>query len=372
MSRRRFHLATSLLAAVAACLALAGPFPAAACTTFRVQSRDGAWIVGRSMELGLVLESQVMIVPRGMRLTATRPDGKPGMAYTVKHGFAGMNTLGVDIATDGMNEAGLSVGALYFPGYAAYPPYPGDGKDAVSNLELVNWLLSQFATVDEVRAALARVPVYDLVLPPAGPQPLHWAVSDARGGAIVVEHVGGKLTVHDNPIGVLTNSPPFEWHMTNLRTHVNLTNLNVDGLRLGSVEIAPLGQGSGLLGLPGDYTPPSRFLRATALAFSSVPPATADEGTALAFHILNSVDIPIGAVAEKVPGKAGAAATLHYEQTQWITVHDLANGRLYFRSYGDLTPRMVDLRRAGLDGKAIRHVPVPTRWRAEDVTGQAR
>ncbi len=368
-------LALVLAAAATAALTLAAlaPAGASACTTFRIRSKDGAILIGRSMELGMPLESAVMIVPRGFRLSATRPDQKPGTAWVAKYGFAGMNTLGHDISTDGMNEAGLSVGTLYIPEFVQYQPFPAQaGKDAISNLELSNWLLSRFATVAEVRAALPTVAVYDLVIPPAGPQPLHWAVADAQGGAIVVEYVGGELRIHENPIGTLTNSPNFDWHLTNLRNHVNLTNQNVDGLRLGSVEIRPLGQGSGMLGVPGDYTPPGRFVRATALAWSTVPPPTAAEGANAAFHVLNAVDIPIGAVAQRIPGKDGAAPTLAYEQTQWATVHDLTNRLLYFRTYGNLAIRKVDLGKLDWTARTIRHIPMPTGMQAEDVTAQAR
>lgn len=108
--------------------------------------------------------------------------------------------------------------------------------------------------------------------------------------------------VDDNPISVLTNAPNFDWHMTNLRNHINLTNVNVDDLKLGSTTLPKLGQGTGLLGLPGDYTLASRFLRATALAYSAAP---------------------VGAVAEKVVAKDGSKTTFSYEQTQWVTVYDL-------------------------------------------------
>jgi choloylglycine hydrolase len=373
VSRPLARLALLALAAAAVLAGALAPPGAEACTTFRISSKDGAILVGRSMELGMPLESAVMVVPRGHPLSATRPDGKPGTSWTARYGFAGMNTLGVDISTDGLNEAGLSVGTLYIPGFVQYQPFPGTaGAEAVSNLELSNWLLSRFATVDEVREALPRIAVYDLVMKPAGPQPLHWAISDARGGAIVVEYVGGKLQIHDNPVGVLTNSPDFPWHQVNLRNHVNLTNQNVDPLRLGKVEIPPLGQGSGLLGIPGDYTPPGRFVRTVALAWSVVPPATAAEGANAAFHVLNAVDIPVGAVAQRIPGKDGAAPTLAYEMTQWATVHDLTNRLLYYRTYGNLAVRLVDLRKIDWNAKGIRHVPMPTTMQAEDVTAQAR
>jgi choloylglycine hydrolase len=365
--------AVAALALAAAALLATLPAPASACTTFRLRTKDGGWVVGRSMEFGQALESQVMVVPRGFTLSSTRPDLKPGMAWTTKYGFVGMNALGVDLAVDGMNEAGLSVAALYFPGFAGYPPFPADGKDAVANLEFVNWALSRFATVGEVKEALAKVVVYDLVIPQAGgSQPIHWAVRDAKGGSIVVEYVGGKLQVYENPVGVMTNSPSFDWHLTNLRNYVNLTALNVEPLRLGETVIQPLGQGTGLLGLPGDYTPPSRFVKAVALAWSAVQVATPAEAANVAFHILNAVDIPNGAVVEKAPGKGGVAPTLTYDVTEWATVHDLQGKVFYFRTYGNLNLRKVDLTKLDLAAKAIRHVPVSTAMEVADLSSQAR
>jgi choloylglycine hydrolase len=356
------------------CLAMTATIatPALACTTFRLQSQDGAWVVGRSMELGLDLESNVMLVPRQFALNAMLPGMKPGMSWTSKYGFLGINTFDLNVATDGMNEVGLTAHALYIPGFFEYQPLPADGKNVIANTDLVNWALSQFETVDQVREALGKVSVYGLDVPKIGVQPLHWAIRDAKGGSIVIEYVQGKLVVYDNPISVLTNSPNFDWHLTNLRNHINLTNINVDALKLGSTDIAPLGQGSGLLGLPGDYTPPSRFLRATALAFSSVPAPTAKGAANVAFHILNAVDIPIGAVAEKIPGKNGEKDKLMYEQTQWVTVYDLKNKIAYFRTYGNLNIRQIDMSKVDFAGKAIQYVPMSREMAVEDLTPVAK
>lgn len=363
------RLSKSLMAAILSITALSlFTGPSAACTTFRLQSQDGAWIIGRSMELGLLLESKVMLVPRKYRLATMRPDMSAGDTWVSKFGFLGINTLGLDIATDGMNEAGLSAHALYIPGFFEYQPYPAGGKNALANTDVVNWILSQYQTVDEVREALAKVTVYGIDILKAGVQPLHWAVRDANGGSIVIEYVKGRLTVHDNPIGVLTNAPNFDWHMTNLRAHMNLTNVNVDGLKLGAFSVPPLGQGSGLIGLPGDYTPPSRFLRATALTYAAAPVASAKEGANLAFHILNAVDIPIGAVAEKAGPVKDGKQPLAYEQTQWVTVYDLKNKTAYFRTYGNLNIRKIEVSKVQFDGSAIQHIPMSREMLAEDLT----
>ena len=342
--------------------------PALACTTFRLQSQDGAWITGRSMELGLDLKSNVMLVPRQFALTAMQPGMKAGMGWNAKYGFLGINTFDLNVATDGMNEVGLTAHALYIPGFYEYQPYSSDNKNTIANTDVVNWALSQFETVDQVREAISQITVYGLDVPKIGVQPLHWAIRDAKGGSIVIEYVKGQLVIYDNPISVLTNSPNFDWHMTNLRNHINLTNVNVDGLKLGSMTLPPIGQGTGLIGLPGDYTPPSRFLRATALAFSAAPVPTAKEAANLAFHILNAVDIPTGAVAEKIPGKEATKDSLAYEQTQWVTVYDLKNKKAFFRTYGNLNIRQIDLNKVDFSGKNIQYVPMSREMVTEDLT----
>jgi choloylglycine hydrolase len=113
-------------------------------------------------------------------------------------------------------------------------------------------------------------------------------------------------------------------------------------------------------------------VKTTALVYAARPVATAPEAVNLAFHLLNAVDIPLGAVAMKVPSSTGGAPGLMYELTQWATVHDLTNRTCYFRSYGNLAVRKLDLRRLDLGGKAVLHVPVPTAMEAEDVTARAR
>lgn len=361
-------LRKSLCVAVCGVMLMTSPWSAWACTTFRLQAADGTWVIGRSMELGEVLNSQVMLVPRGFDLYSLTPDLKPGQQWSAKYGFLGINTLGRDIPSDGLNEAGLSANALYIPGFFQYQPYPADGKNAISNIDLINWALSQFETVEQVREALPKISVYAIDFDGMGVLALHWAFRDAQGGSIVVEYIDGELNIFDNPIGTLTNAPNFPWHMTNLRNYANLSNINVDGFKLGEVDIKPLGQGSGLMGLPGDFTPPSRFLRATALAYTAKQMPGPLETVNLAFHILNAVDIPIGAVGERVQAHDGKPASIAYEQTQWVTVYDLSNRVAYFRTYQDLNIRMVDLKRVDFTGQKIVHVPMNNTMQVQDLT----
>ena len=355
-----------------------------ACTSFSVVAKDDAILIGRSLEFGLLLDSKVMIVPRGFKFTSPAPNGKEGLSWQAKYGFVGMNTKGVDQTPDGLNEAGLSVGLLYLPGFDKYQEVgPQDTSCALANLAVGNWMLSNFATVEEVKEAIKNVVVFDYAPPGYGSFPLHFAIYDAKGGSLVIEYVNGQRFVYDNPVGVLTNSPPFDWQLTNLRNYINLTNLNVASLKLGNFVLEPLGQGTGLLGIPGDYTPPHRFVRAVALAYAAVRPTTAAEGANLAFHILNNVDIPIGVVATKHPAPTSTAGPstpkgttdtsgLEYDFTEWVTVRDLTNKLFYFRTYKNLAIRKIDLKKLAFTGTTIQHIDIQGGEQFVDATEKAK
>ncbi|MGA8322835.1 MAG: linear amide C-N hydrolase, partial [Xanthobacteraceae bacterium] len=171
--------------------------------------------------------------------------------------------------------------------------------------EYANWLLGNFANVDEVKANFNKVVLVPVVIDAIKQvPPVHFVVHDRSGKSVVIEPLDKTLKIFDNPLGVVTNSPNFEWHMTNLRNYVNLSA--VPPLGLGGVTLAQFGQGSGLRGLPGDFTPPSRFVRAVAFSQSAVQSDTAAQAVLQAFHILNNFDIPYGAVRDVEGGQMHA------------------------------------------------------------------
>jgi choloylglycine hydrolase len=180
--------------------------------------------------------------------------------------------------------------------------------------------------------------------------PVHYVVHDATGKSIVIEYTEGKLNIYDNPLGIMSNSPTFDWHMTNLRNYVNFSLSDVPPVQLGSVKLLPFGQGSGMLGLPGDFTPPSRFVRAAAFSQSVLPSQTGIEAVLEAFHILNAFDIPKGGVREHEKDGHGNVIA---DYTIWISANDLKAKRFYFRTYENSQIRMVDLTKQKLDGKEI-------------------
>jgi choloylglycine hydrolase len=316
---------------------------AQACTTLLLKAKDGAVVSGRTLEFGFDMKSQVIVVPAGTPMKGSLPGGATGINYTTKYGMIGANALGFPVIIDGINEKGLFVSDLYFPGYAGYAEAtPQNASRAMASYEFGNWLLGNFATVDEVRAHFQDVVLVSTSVDAlGGPPPLHFIIRDRSGKSLVIEPIDGKLNVYDDPLGVMTNSPTFDWHITNLRNYLSLTAQNLPPLHLSdNVTLRPFGQGSGMFGLPGDATPPARFVRAVAYAQTALQPATAADAVLQVFHIMNNFDIPLGSVRDK------SGNVLHVDYTVWTSVADLQNDRWYFRTYDDQAIRMIDLHAA--------------------------
>ncbi len=174
-----------------------------------------------------------------------------------------------------------------------------------------------------------------------------------------------NCNVYDAPLGVITNSPTFDWHMTNLRNYVNFSLSNVPPVKLGPVTLQPFGQGSGMLGMPGDFTPPSRFVRAVAFSQSVFPSKTGDDAVLEAFHILNNFDIPKGAAREHEKDEHGNIVA---DYTIWTSANDLKAKRFYFRTYDNSQIRMVDLTKMNPDGKDIINISMKGAEEIKSVT----
>jgi choloylglycine hydrolase len=336
--------------------ALVAPHAAEACTSFLLPTSDGGSVYGRTMEFAFALDSQAIVIPRNFALAASGPDNKPGKTWNSKYATVGMNALGMGVLIDGLNEKGLAGGILYFPDNAEYTePAKADPAKSLAPWDFLTWALTSFATVEEVKAALADVVVIDLVQEQLKiTPPVHYTLHDASGASIVIEPVGGTLKVYDNPTTVMTNSPPFDWHMTNLRNYVKLSDHEAEPLKVRDMTIdPPAGVGSGMLGIPGDPTAPSRFIRAFAYLKTAAPVASGIESVRLAEHILNNFDLPKGYIRAKVPGQPDML-----DYTQWSTIADLKNGVFYVKTYEDPTLRAVALKDFDLDGKTIEAAPM--------------
>ncbi|MGK7958863.1 MAG: linear amide C-N hydrolase [Crocosphaera sp.] len=322
---------------------------ALACTGITLKAEDGSVVFGRTLEWGAFdLNSRVMVVPRGKTMSAKMEDGEPGMTWEVKHGFVAIDALEKPAAVDGLNEQGLAVGVFYHPGFASYQPFESTARDrSLGPLDVANYLLSQFSTIEEVRAGIADVRVVPVVEPALGfPAPVHFIVTDASGTAIVIEYLDGKLTIFDAPLGVITNSPNYDWHMTNLRNYVNLSPVALPTKNINELEFAPLGGGSGMIGIPGDYTPPSRFVRAVAFSATARPTDTGEETIYEIFRILDNFNVPLGATeGSDIEGDVADMRSA----TLWTTAVDTKNLKLYYHTQHNRRVRMVDLNTINFD-----------------------
>lgn len=331
--------------------------PAQACTSFLIHATDGSPIYGRTMEFGFELQSEMIVIPRQFGLSATGPDGKigGGMPWKAKYATVGLNAFDMPVITDGMNEKGLTGGILYFPEYVGYADAKtADPAAAMAPWDFLTWALTNFATVAEVKEAAKGIAIVGVPAPQMNiVPPFHYTLHDATGASLVIEPVDGTLKIYDNPYGVMTNSPGFDWHLTNLKNYVKLSPVNAPPLELDGQKIAAFGQGSGLLGMPGDPTPPSRFIRALGYTMSAKPVAPGPESVRLAEHIANNFDIPVGWIRPD----AGDDTPLEY--TQWTSVGDIKNLRYYVKTYDDQVLRGVDLMSFDLDAKDIVTAPLP-------------
>lgn len=315
-------------------------FPLFACTDFRLTANDGTILVTRSMEFSTPFNSNLRTTPIGTSFTTTTPDGKAGMTWKNQYGYAYLDGMNENYAIDGMNTQGLSFEALLFPSEAQYQTVPaGQENQGLPYIMLGDWILGNFKTVDEVRNAIGSVYLYAQTIPGMGNVifPLHFSIFDKSGKGIVLEYTNGKLTIYDN-IGVMTNSPTYSWQINNLRNYVNLSPYNPSPIVESGLTYVGTGQGSGMVGLPGDSTPPSRFVKIALLMRSAFKANTATDELNLAQHIMNNVDIPIGTIR----GKQANAPDVT-DQTQWVIFKDLTHSVIYYRTYADTTLHKVDL-----------------------------
>lgn len=342
---------------------------AEACTSIRIKTTDGNVFYARTMEYSPgdpEHPDTISIVPSGTKYFGFLPDGsQKGLAWTAKYGFVGVNHASLPLLSDGINEKGLVVGEFLFPGYAGYQKFKSDQADrTIAQYEVVTWLLGNFTTVDEVKRGIRNIRVskgsnirsgnIDVVF--------HYAVHDRAGNSLVIEYVDGQLKLYDNPLGVLTNAPTFDWMQTNLKNYVNIKAFNASDVKLADIAESGFGQGTGMLGLPGDYTPPSRFVRMVALTQSALPVTGSAAGLNLAMTIINNVDIPIGTVRDKSYG------TMVYDRTLWTAVADLQQLRYYFRTYDNTNWQYVDVAQALAGANQVMTIQMATPPEYKNIT----
>ena len=308
---------------IALALLLTGIASGSACTGISFLAEDGGYVQARTIEWGdSYLPSEYVIVPRGQDLVSYTPTGVNGLRFRAKYGMVGLAIIQKDFVAEGLNEVGLSAGLFYFPHYGKYEEY------------------------DEAQNATT---LWDL---PGKSSTVHWRIGDAKGNQVVLEFVDGVPHFYENRVGVLTNSPDFPWQVTNLNNYVNLYPGAVTPQQWGGVTIFPFGAGAGFHGIPGDVTPPSRFVRVAFYKATAPVCPTAYDAILQSFHILNNFDIPIG--IEHALGKAPDIPSA----TQWTSAIDLTNRKVYYKTAYNNNIRCISMKKIDFDKVKYQSYPL--------------
>ncbi len=313
-----------------------------ACTGIQLTAKNGDIVYARTMEWGpFDLHSRIAIIPRGYEFTSITPDGENGKKFKAKYGFVGLDILYQNYIADGMNEKGLTMGMFYHPGCAEYAPYDANNaENSVAAQQFCNFILSQFSTVQEVIDGIENIDIIGIVEKSLGiVADCHWKVTDASGRVIVIECTNNKTKIYDAPLGVITNAPNYDWHLTNIRNYINMSMFSVPAKELSGLKFSATGVGSGFLGLPGDYTPPSRFIRAVAWTQAARSVPDGEEGIYEAFRILDSFQLPATPAIEGAP----ESKEFMRSATQWTTAWNLAEKTLNYHTQDNRRVRQIKL-----------------------------
>lgn len=315
------------------------------CTAATYHTKDHYF--GRTLDYEVSYGEEVVVTPRNYPFRF-RHMGSLEQHYAI----IGMATVAGDypLYYDATNEKGLSMAGLNFPGNADYKPL-AEGKDNVATFELIPWILGQCETVPEAKAYLERMNLANTPFSPQFPvSPLHWIIAD-REAAITVETVREGIRIYDNPVGILTNNPPFDYQMTNLANYMSLSTEQPENHFSDALNLTPYSRGMGMLGMPGDLSSTSRFVRAAFTKLHSVSGTSESESISQFFHILGSVAQQRGCV-HMGEGK--------YEITIYTSCCNIDRGIYYYTTYENSRITGVDMHRENLDGQQLCRYPLIT------------
>lgn len=313
------------------------------CTAVSYRTKDHYF--GRNLDYEFSYSETVTITPRNYPFifrkvkTLSSHYAMIGMAYVVED---------YPLYYEATNEKGLSMAGLNFPDNAAYLPEQ-EGKDNVSPFELIPWILGQCATVKECRGLLERIHLVNIHFSEQLPlSPLHWLISD-RESSITLEAVKDGVKVYENPVGVLTNNPPFETQMFLLNNYMGLSAQTIENRFSEELNLKAYSRGMGGMGLPGDLSSASRFVKASFTKMNSASGEDESESISQFFHILSSVEQQRGCVH---------MGNGQYEITIYSSCCNTDKGVYYYTTYENSQITAVDMNRENLDAKQLISYPL--------------
>lgn len=326
---------------------LAIPQVSQACTSLLYKDANGAPYAGRTMELPMELPYEVTYVPVGTQFSS-QVKSHPELNYQSKHAFVAVTVpdpVSKDLkVAEGMNEAGMSFSLLAFASTEGPKDMVAKTTAVLAAIDLGAWTLGNFKNVAEVKAALANKPVLVTALLPLGlmKTPFHYTLHDATGASVVIEFSQGRQHVIDNPVGVMTNGPEFQWHLTNLNNYTFLNNKDQSKLTLAGQHFQQPDSGIATVGLPSSNTSVGRFVRAVYYGQFAEKSTTSVKALQTLSHVMNNFDRPRGITIDErfqesveniaAPGVTGNKLYTS-EYTSWTALSDLRQKRFYVRSY---------------------------------------
>jgi choloylglycine hydrolase len=331
------------------------------CTSIFLKTNGGGHVYARTMEFGAPTKSSLVFFPRGFPFKGIGVDGNSGSGINSvsKHAIIGVNGFGLPNLYDGMNEEGLAGGLLNAPNYAEYQ-HPTDEEScrSIAPQQLLIYVLSNFATVGEVKEGLAAIMLNSSPFKEWGGIPrCHMTLHDLEGQSIVVEYLKGQLVITDNPLGVMTNDPPISWHLANLGNYGNICSPDATTLSINGEVFSPSSSGQGTMGLPGSFLSSDRFVRASLYVSKASTNVTTTQQINVAWHIMNNFDIPPGALP-LTPGGAYGGGVGGYEITEWTSMADIKGGSYYLKSYESQAMQSLSFNDFDLEAKEMKTFPL--------------
>lgn len=308
------------------------------CTAISYRTKNHYF--GRTLDVEMHYNETVTITPRYFKF-----EFRNIPAIESHYAIIGMATLIKDypLYYDATNEKGLSVAGLNFPGNADYKKVRNDA-DNIASFEIIPWILSRCANVDEAKVLLSHINITDVAFSSELPNAtLHWMISD-REKSITVEAVKDGLKIYDNPVGVMTNNPTFDMQMFNLNNYMNISSEEPVNRFSDKINLRQYSRGMGAIGLPGDLSSSSRFVRAVFAKLNSVAGDSESESISQFFHILGAVCQQRGLV-HLGEGK--------YEYTYYTSCCNTDRGIYYYTTYENNQITGVDMNKEDLDGNEL-------------------
>jgi penicillin V acylase-like amidase (Ntn superfamily) len=317
-----------------------------ACTALMITDKKGNAYSAKTMEYAVPMPFEMSYVPAGTKVVSVAPGKKPGLSFETKYPVLGVSAdvgvgNGINMMVEAANNQGLSISTNELPGSQSPAGAGSDAAKALATTDLGLYFLGNFQSVAEVKEALqgSAVSVWVPKVPLVGniEAPFHYILFDKTGVGIVIEFLDGKMNVHDNPVGVVTNAPEFPWHLKNLNNYAQLTNLDKNSGQFGQLKVGAPDSGNTLASVPSSQISAGRFVKA-AFYTQFVRKADSPEDAVITLgHIMNNFDRPYDLSIDKgYSAEGGAPGSTTSEVTLFTWMNDKVRNLYFLRTIGAL------------------------------------